>query len=195
MKTTPAKQDYLKKCQEFSQQHFKNNKMFVVYLRRRQPRFHTKPTPEQTDAIKVLLQTFPNMSEKSYLAHVNSLTEQQREERNLPLDINVFRTVRSVARANSSPLIGVIVGFIKDGATVIGWSLCNRNDSFNGYDGIRRAIERAEKIETMEAKIFGQHSESLPHTIVAAMPKVIERAKRHLSDQKLLAKSVSQPSA
>jgi len=193
--------------------------MFVIYIRRRQPKFSTTVSVDRRDVIKDILDIYPNMTEKAYNAYkaavlVNELQSQtdviSGAGKDSPLydsmpSVEEFRTVRSILRANASPLVGVVVAFKGDKDIKIGWSLCNlsKGDKFNQWDGIRRAIERAEpdvliskRIELTEQVIAfpakdreyvspqkDTHGKPVlvPHTCLSALRRAVERAKKHLT--------------
>src|SRR5690606_28162846 len=135
------KADYLEKCQNFAERHFKENGMFVVYLRSRQPKFRCEVSQDERKEITRLLELIPGLNDRNYMRFV---AETNNGASKAP-SLDAFRTIRSIVRANCSPLRGVIVAFKQGKDIKIGWSMCNlsKKDKFNQYDGIRRAIERA----------------------------------------------------
>lgn len=179
-----SKADYLEKCQKFAEQHFKQNGMFVVYLRSRQPKFACEVTPDERKEITHLLELIPGLNERNYERFV---AETNKGGAKAP-SLAAFRTVRSIVRANCSPLRGVIVGFKQGKDIKIGWSMCNKKDRFNQFDGIRRAIERAEPIPLVHQKCTltetsksageytGPENGMVPHTCVPHLRRAIERA-------------------
>lgn len=187
-----SKADYLAKCQQFAKQHFQQNGMFVVYLRSRQPKFFCEVTPEERKEVTHLLELIPGLNERNY----ERFLEQTNKGGSEAPSLDAFRTVRSIVRANSSPLRGVIVGFKQGKDIKIGWSLCNKKDRFDQYDGIRRAIERAEPIPLVQQKCTltetakssgdytGPDNGMVPHTCVPHLRRAIERAAAHFSDRK-----------
>jgi len=169
-----SKGDYLERCHQFSKKYFDENGMFVVYLRKRQPKISCEVTPNQRKEIVRLLELVPSMKEKSY-ERLMQFTESSEAP-----SIEAFRTVRSMLRANTSPLCGVIVGFKQGEDIKVGWSLCNlkKNDKFDQCDGIRRAIERAEPVTLVKQKC---DAGMVPHTCSSSLRRVIERAVNHFT--------------
>jgi hypothetical protein len=107
-------------------------------------------------------------------------------------------------------LIGVIVVFKKSdfSGTVknkdsnsdikIGWSLCKPIDKFDKYDGIRRAIERAEPLPLVSKRVaatkfvllnkkdyVGPKNGFIPHTCLKYVERIIERAQKHFAPREL----------
>lgn len=170
-----SKAEYLEKCRQFSKKYFDENGMFIAYLRKRQPNISCDVSPSQRQEILRLLELAPNMKEKSYERLMSRLTD------NAP-SIEAFRTVRSVLKANTSPLCGVIVAFKQGDDIKIGWSLCNlskkSHDKFDQYDGIRRAIERAEPMALVRQKCDAR---MVPHTCFHGLKRVMDRATNHFN--------------
>jgi len=179
-----GKAKYLAHCRSLAAHNFAENNMLVIYVRRRRAKSTVKTTCEDRKTIMSLLEIFPRMSEKSYIAYAKSAGRPHP-------NIDVFRTVRSVMRANNSPLMGVAVAFKSGGDIKIGWSLCNlsKNDRFNEHDGIRRAIDRAEPLPLIRNQLsatraaldsgceyIGPKVELIPHTCVYYVERIIERA-------------------
>jgi hypothetical protein len=166
--------------------------MFVVYLRSRQPKFVCEVTPDERKEITHLLELIPGLNERNYERFV---AETNKGGSKAP-SLDKFRTVRSIVRANCSSLRGVIVGFKQGKDIKIGWSMCNKKDKFNQFDGIRRAIERAEPIPLVQQKCTltetaksssddytGPDNGMVPHTCVPHLRRAIERAVTHFSDK------------
>ena len=185
-----SKAKYLEQCQKFAEQHFKESGMFVVYLRSRQPKFQCEVSPDDRKEITHLLGLIPGLTDRNYERFV---AETNKGGSTAP-SLAAFRTVRSIVRSNCSPLRGVIVAFKQGKDIKIGWSMCNlsKKDKFNQYDGIRRAIERAEPIPLVQQKCnltekakdkgyTGPQNGLLPHTCVPHLRRAIERATTHFS--------------
>lgn len=185
-----SKADYLEKCQKFAERHFKENGMFVVYLRSRQPKFRCEVSQDERKEITRLLELIPGLNDRNYMRFV---AETNNGGSKAP-SLDAFRTIRSIVRANCSPLRGVIVAFKQGKDIKIGWSMCNlsKKDKFNQYDGIRRAIERAEPIPLVQQKCnltekakekgyTGPDNGMVPHTCVPHLRRAIERATTHFS--------------
>jgi hypothetical protein len=205
-----SKADYLAGCESLARKHFADNQMFVIYIRRRQPKFSTTVSVDRRDVIKNILDIYPNMTEKAYKAYKAAVLVDDSPLHDSMPSVEEFRTARSILRANASPLVGVVVAFKGDKDIKIGWSLCNlsKGDKFNQWDGIRRAIERAEpdvliskRIELTEQVIAfpakdreyvspqkDTHGKPVlvPHTCLSALRRAVERAQKHLTPKNSL---------
>ena len=176
-KLIASKAEYLAKCKELAKQHFTYNGMLVSYIRKKRPRFIVPVDSKRMQELKELVDAMPKMSEKDFRMISTKLEEPMSETA-----INEFRTVRSIVQANKSPLVGVVVAFKSGEDILIGWSLCNisRNDKFNQYDGIRRAIDRAEPAALLQNQMMVDIVR-IPHTCVPFISKMMERARKHFS--------------
>ena len=196
-----SKADYLAGCESLARKQFADNQMFVIYIRRRQPKFLATVSPQHRKDIEkmIKLMVVKNMRE----AELN-FPRAASKHPSIP-SLEEFLTVRSILRSNASPLVGVVVAFKGDKDIKIGWSLCNlsKGDKFNQWDGIRRAIERAEpdvliskRIELTEQVIAfpakdreyvspqkDTHGKQVlvPHTCLSALRRAVERAQKHLT--------------
>jgi len=150
---TDARQQYLEECGQVARQHFDQNRMFVIYVRKRRPKFQAKPEQQTTDSIRRMLRENPSLTTSGYLGKIGASVDMDKSQKEQASKL--FQTVRSVHRSHLSPKIGVIVGFQQDGQTMIGWSLCRTNsgDEFEKMDGIRRAIKRAVPLPQMQQEI------------------------------------------
>ena len=202
------KGEYVAECTSVIQQPLDAKQMVVCYIRKKKAKLSEKLSENSRKIIMNLLQTFPNMSEKSYLAYAKShgfiLSAEEKNE----LGLESFRAIRSLVSSNNSPMIGVVVAFKDEGGVKIGWSLCNMSkkdkfeerdgvkqlvrkaspDKFNNYDGIRRAIKRAEPIDSVISDIgFTKQMKKptnkglVPYTCIPYLEHMIERAKKRFN--------------
>jgi len=187
-----SKAHYLAVCETLARKHFDDNQMLVTYIRRRQPKFLATVSPQhRKDIEKIIKLKNPNIREAEL-----SFPRAACKNDSLP-SLEEFLTVRSILRSTASPLVGVVVAFKGDKNIKIGWSLCNlsKGDKFNQWDGIRRAIERAEpdvlissKIDFTEQTINSRSLATrdrkqvlLPHTCLATLRRVVKRAAKQFS--------------
>lgn len=73
---------------------------------------------------------------------------------------------------------GVVVGYVKNGTPMIGWSLCKKNETFYSKVGIRMSINRSVPLKTARILCTGSPIHGLPvlpHTVRKTVLAVANR--------------------
>jgi hypothetical protein len=197
-----ALMDHVKKCRALSDRYFKDHGMCVIYIHQKRPKVECKVSDLDLKVARQLFSVMPNMSERAFLMYS--------DPKDLEKAGKVFRSVRSIIRAEQSPVRGVVVGFKDLDGIKVGWSLCNKKDKFNKYEGIRLAIEKANifaasvmtghALEFLQQQVLAannflayslgpgesrtemfQRTFPFPHTCLAAIERVISKIQKRFS--------------
>jgi hypothetical protein len=132
------KERYVAECRAIVDQHFKESKLRVIYVKRKLPKiaFPIDKIPD-FDKLSKLFRQHSSLDYRTFSA----LVGRSEDFFSLPM----FLTIQRLERFRSTPHLGVVALFEKDNTAYVGWSLCNQSlgDNFNKYIGIRKAINRA----------------------------------------------------
>lgn len=174
---------YIEECKGLVHEYFRDNQLIVSYVRERKSksRQHIQFQEGQIDAIKAFLHVTNGVM--TVIQSINILNMILPEDKKFPMktkeekndSIRAFESIYSHWNVKRSSVKGVVVAFTDGGQTKVGWSLCNNDDKFDRFIGIRKAISAAEGIDTIEMKMK-MHDEILtPHRICDVLENVIDR--------------------
>ena len=172
---------YIEECKSVSHKYLQENQLIVNYIRDRKMKAkqHIDFKEGQANAIKTFLNvtggvmTIPQSIRilNMILPEDQKLAMGTKEEKTK--SIRAFESIWLHWNAKRSPVRGVAVAFtiVENGKSVkkAGWSLCNDEDKFNRFIGIRKAINYAQNIN-------GLNYDAIPYRAFETVQCVIERA-------------------